>query len=59
LCEFLVGGSAAQLGAEVVAAAGEEAVWSLPSADGRARVQLPQNGCVTEAIRPISPALSR
>ena len=34
-------------------------VNSSPFADSRARVHAPQNGCVTDAITPISPAPSR
>jgi hypothetical protein len=34
-------------------------VQSIPSAESRARVQLRQNGWVTEATMPISPAPSR
>jgi hypothetical protein len=34
-------------------------VYSLPSAEIRARVQSPQNGRVTEAMTPIYPAPSR
>ena len=41
------------------AATRDEAGVELPSAEIRALVQSPQNGCVTDAMTPISPAPSR
>ena len=33
-------------------------MWSLPSADKRARTQSPQNGLLTDEKKPISPETS-
>ncbi len=58
--DLVVACAATEERAEVMAVCGKEAGVELcPSAERRTRVQVPQKGCVTEAMIPISPAPSR